>query len=365
MRPCAADGYAFAAAEAGVTHTLHPQVMLYAGQEPSAVLPEPQILHYGLWCSVQLAGAPQQYVFNKLSYAGSHPGSFNPDNCDHYMPEPPDPHVLMQSGGMARGELGSALLCSEVGATVNAALCLFHRSGHAQCDGALARQRPCPEPSLDTLAEVQELSGAIGAAHGCSDADSRCADWAANGECETNAAFMLPVCARSCKAASCSREELQANGNGRAGHRSDNGGGRGDTSGGGNGGGGDGGGGGSFDGDVGGGSMDASASDANTPVGLDAADTNSGALSASPHRLRGKRSMHQQFTTRQQAAAAPLSELMSEDAHEFVATEERTKEPRPAVLDQFEHRLLEEEGDAHSTQISALEDDELTFSQEL
>lgn len=99
-------GYAFAAAEAGVTHVQHPGLMVYAGSRPDPTLPSPALLHYGLFCSVKAAGLPRPWAFNKLSYAHSHAGGFDPHLCRHYLPAPPSPRLLA-SAIQRREELGA------------------------------------------------------------------------------------------------------------------------------------------------------------------------------------------------------------------------------------------------------------------
>ena len=51
-------GYAFAAAEIGLQHSIVDGLMIYAGHAPSIALPPPAILHYGLWCQVQAPSLP-------------------------------------------------------------------------------------------------------------------------------------------------------------------------------------------------------------------------------------------------------------------------------------------------------------------
>ena len=41
-------GYAFAAAEAGISHQVVPSLMVYAGQQADPMSEPPKILHYGL-----------------------------------------------------------------------------------------------------------------------------------------------------------------------------------------------------------------------------------------------------------------------------------------------------------------------------
>ena len=88
-------GYAFAAAEAGLTHVVHDDIMLFPGYPPDY---EPSLLHYGLWCK---AG---DHSFNKLSYK-----HFGVRNCDQYFPEPPDLELIL---GKSKEELGTELICA-------------------------------------------------------------------------------------------------------------------------------------------------------------------------------------------------------------------------------------------------------------
>ena len=102
-------GYAFAAAEAGITHVQHQGLMVYAGSRPDPTLPSPALLHYGLFCSVKAPGLPRPYAFNKLSYAHSHAGGFDPHLCRHFLPAPPSPR-LIASAVQGREELGPAAM---------------------------------------------------------------------------------------------------------------------------------------------------------------------------------------------------------------------------------------------------------------
>ena len=116
-------GYSFAASELGISHIETTSLMIYAGQTPDPTQAAPLILHYGLWCEVPISGE-SAYRFSKLSYIGRQDGGFDPHVCEHYFPPPPEPRKLIASfSGGERDKLGSALLCAEVSATLNAALC--------------------------------------------------------------------------------------------------------------------------------------------------------------------------------------------------------------------------------------------------
>jgi len=220
-------GYAFAAAEAGVTHVEHPGLMAYAGAPPDpTLLGGPSLLHYGLFCSISAppaaaaaaalgggggggsagggvdggGGGWRPYAFNKLSYSHSHAGGFDPHACHHWLPTPPAPRVL--AAALGRAELGPALLCAEVAPAVNEALCEYRMTGRAGCPPD-ELEGGCPVPRLAEVVAAQLESDAIGTPRRCADLDDRCAEWAAMAQCDENAEFMLPTCALSCGAPQC------------------------------------------------------------------------------------------------------------------------------------------------------------------
>ena len=183
-------GYIFAAAEVSLSHLEHPEVMLYAGHAPSIAMPPPSILHYGLWCEVSAPGLASPWRFNKLSFTGGHAGGFSPHACLHYFPAPPLPSELI-AARLEREQVGSALLCAEVGVRLNAALCEYHHvspdeqggSGRVPpcvAAGATKAEALCPAPSLVEFLYAEKEADAIGTPSRCVDGDARCADWAAS-----------------------------------------------------------------------------------------------------------------------------------------------------------------------------------------
>ena len=88
-------GYAFAAAEVGLRHSIRQDVLLTPGNPP---LHEPTLLHYDQWCKFG------ERRFNKMSYKSG----FSVQNCRQYFPRPPDLEVLLgQKELMGLGEFGT------------------------------------------------------------------------------------------------------------------------------------------------------------------------------------------------------------------------------------------------------------------
>lgn len=140
--------------------------------------------------------------------------------CDHYFPSPPLPSELVRAQ-LERAELGNAMLCAEVGVRLNAALCEYHHIaevGFAPPPCAVAgRSRSdaiCPGPSLADMLMAERESDAIGTPTGCDDGDARCADWAAQGECDANAMVVRPLCPWSCDEPRCAHSNTEADGDG-------------------------------------------------------------------------------------------------------------------------------------------------------
>ena len=101
-------GYIFGAGSVGLQHAVRDDVVLFAGLSPAY---EPSLIHYGLYCQ------EGQRTFNKLSYKTG----FSPSTCEQYFPEPTSlerVHELQNPG--------AELICVEVIAVINEALCEYH-----------------------------------------------------------------------------------------------------------------------------------------------------------------------------------------------------------------------------------------------
>ena len=70
-------------------------------------------------------------------------------------------------------------------------------------EGRSREEALCPAPSLTMFLEAELTSDAIGTPMGCHDTDARCADWAARGECDANAALVRSLCPESCDEGRC------------------------------------------------------------------------------------------------------------------------------------------------------------------
>jgi len=109
------------------------------------------------------------------------------------------------------------MLCAEVGVRLNAALCEYHHLeevGFAPppcvVAGLSRSDAICPGPSLADMLMAERESDAIGTPTGCDDGDARCADWAAQGECDANAMVVRPLCPWSCDEPRCVHSNTEA-----------------------------------------------------------------------------------------------------------------------------------------------------------
>jgi len=257
-------GYAFAAAEVGLRHSIRQDVLLTPGNPP---LHEPTLLHYDQWCKFG------ERRFNKMSYKSG----FSVQNCRQYFPRPPDLEVLLgQKELMGLGEFGTELMCIEQVSVLNEALCEYHKRScckyetvsfachdmrpwkHGEyltaegcekscCDrggvcahfvfdqsndqgpcfhsrfrrgecaegeypltskGAVARVKQkyeieCPTPAWSDVQRVQDEQNILGGTPTCQDTESACEDWEAKGECLSNHEYMRLVCPKACRVEGC------------------------------------------------------------------------------------------------------------------------------------------------------------------
>ena len=164
-------GYVFAAAEAGVTHRIRRDVMLYPGYEPYLGR-APSIMHYGSDFTLGRA------YFNKMSHQ-----QLKLETC---------PNFLLDDPGLpSLSDLGKKeALSFEHLATLNAAFCRFY----AKLGCALPPR--CGDG--DGRSFEQQIAALQPALEKCEDDHDGCASWASSGECEKNPLFMHAHCAVAC-----------------------------------------------------------------------------------------------------------------------------------------------------------------------
>ncbi|KAI8102669.1 hypothetical protein M9434_005468 [Picochlorum sp. BPE23] len=198
-------GYSFACAKANVWHKTPQSLMLYPGYATSE---PPHVLHYGLlW---QVHSPEKEYSFDKHWHFGFDPFMCPPWNLEEekpkggIFPHPPRPSSFKTKGAA----LLSDLLSVEVPITLNAALCERHRS---RCMRTPQLEKECSkvdeyEEELESmLSEVLDVLP-----DSCTDSHTNCQQWAKQGECDSNSAYMLKNCRKSCKLCITRRSGLES-----------------------------------------------------------------------------------------------------------------------------------------------------------
>lgn len=180
-------GYAFAAAEAGVSHTFPPDLVAYP-RDLRAALGErgsPAVLHYGIDFQIGTA-----YSWNKMVF-----GDFDPAMCPPgglFFGTPPSAHLVASQGARWHGGAQHGAFVVRV---LNAGLCRFYRR---LCAGMA--QVTCPPDERDEELPLRCPPDPAARPPCCEDADAKCWQWGMAGECTRNAAFMRASCARTCGA---------------------------------------------------------------------------------------------------------------------------------------------------------------------
>eukprot|EP01025_Chloroclados_australasicus_P052133 TRINITY_DN6067_c1_g1_i1.p1 TRINITY_DN6067_c1_g1~~TRINITY_DN6067_c1_g1_i1.p1 ORF type:complete len:651 (-),score=58.20 TRINITY_DN6067_c1_g1_i1:656-2545(-) len=195
-------GYVFAAANNDIWHKPDRTSMLYPEYTPSE---PPRILHYGLYFKIE------DYEFDKHWFYSFDPVSCGPFDFNAKKPKnglfrhPPRPTELKSYKHKNKPQMGMEYLRDLLGietiVTLNNAFCEHHL---ANCPKQRDLEKECKiakDMEKELLQEYRDLDAVPAGSPGswCSDMQAKCAEWAADNQCEENPGYMTMYCKASCQ----------------------------------------------------------------------------------------------------------------------------------------------------------------------